>query len=177
MGIVVLDFGGQYAHLIANRLRRLNVWAEIRPPDTPLDDLRHADGLILSGGPSSVYADDRPPFEAAVLDAGLPILGLCYGHQLLCHSLGGQVEPGDRMEFGAAALEVTAATGVLAGLQPTERIWMSHRDLVRGVPEGFEILGRTDDCPAAAMERLPAEFRQTLGSSRIGGMTSSLTLA
>ena len=151
MGIVVLDFGGQYAHLIANRLRRLNVWAEIRPPDTPLDDLRHADGLILSGGPSSVYADDRPPFEAAVLDAGLPILGLCYGHQLLCHSLGGQVEPGDRMEFGAAALEVTAATGVLAGLQPTERIWMSHRDLVRGVPEGFEILGRTDDCPAAAM--------------------------
>lgn len=151
MGIVVLDFGGQYAHLIANRLRRLHVWAEIRPPDTPFDELRHADGLILSGGPSSVYADDRPPFEESVLDAGIPILGLCYGHQLLCHSLGGQVEPGDRMEFGAAALAVTSATGVLAGLQSTERIWMSHRDLVRGVPEGFEILGSTDDCPVAAM--------------------------
>jgi GMP synthase (glutamine-hydrolysing) len=151
LGIVVLDFGGQYAHLIANRLRRLHVWAEIRPPDTPFDELRHADGLILSGGPSSVYADDRPPFEESVLDAGIPILGLCYGHQLLCHSLGGQVEPGDRMEYGAAALAVTSATGVLAGLQSTERIWMSHRDLVRGVPEGFEILGSTDDCPVAAM--------------------------
>ena len=151
MGIVVLDFGGQYAHLIANRIRRLNVWAEIRPPDTPIDELRHADGLILSGGPSSVYAPDRPPFEDAVLHAGLPILGLCYGHQLLCHNLGGHVERGERMEFGAATLAVTSATGVLAGLQASERIWMSHRDLVQGVPAGFEILASTGDCPVAAM--------------------------
>lgn len=151
MGIVVLDFGGQYAHLIANRIRRLNVWAEIRSPDTPLDELRHADGLILSGGPSSVYADDRPPFEAAILDSGLPILGLCYGHQLLCHMLGGDVERGQRHEYGAASLAVAAPTGVLAGLQSSERVWMSHRDLVRGIPDGFQVLAATDDCPVAAM--------------------------
>jgi GMP synthase (glutamine-hydrolysing) len=151
LGIVVLDFGGQYAHLIANRIRRLHVWAEIRPPDTPIEELRHADGLILSGGPSSVYAEDRPPFETAVLEAGLPILGLCYGHQLLCHNLGGRVEAGERMEFGAAFMSVASATGVLAGMQPTERIWMSHRDLVHGVPEGFDILASTEDCPVAAM--------------------------
>lgn len=151
MGIVVLDFGGQYAHLIANRIRRLNVWAEIRLPDTPVDELRHADGVILSGGPSSVYADDRPPFEPAILESGLPILGLCYGHQLLCHRLGGRVEPGERMEFGAASLSVSDATGVLAGLQPSERIWMSHRDVVHEIPAGFRILGSTSDCPIAAM--------------------------
>ena len=151
MGIVVLDFGGQYAHLIANRVRRHHVWAEIRPPDTPLEELARADGLILSGGPSSVYAEDRPPFEEAVLASGKPILGLCYGHQLLCHALGGRVERGERMEYGAASLEVTAATGVLAGLSPLEPIWMSHRDRVEEIPPGFEVLGRTEDCPVAAM--------------------------
>ena len=151
MGIVVLDFGGQYAHLIANRIRRLRVWAEIRPPDTPAEQLARADGLILSGGPSSVYAEDRPPFEEAVLASGKPILGLCYGHQLLCHALGGRVERGERMEYGAASLEVTAAAGVLAGLGPREPIWMSHRDRVEEIPPGFRVLGRTGDCPVAAM--------------------------
>ena len=151
MGIVVLDFGGQYAHLIANRVRRHHVWAEIRPPDTPLEELARADGLILSGGPSSVYAEERPPFEEAVLASGKPILGLCYGHQLLCHALGGRVERGERMEYGAASLEVTEATGVLAGLSPREPIWMSHRDRVEAIPPGFRVLGRTEDCPVAAM--------------------------
>jgi GMP synthase (glutamine-hydrolysing) len=151
LGIVVLDFGGQYAHLIANRIRRLNVWAEILPPDAPVADLQGAQGLILSGGPSSVYADDRPPFNEEILRAGLPMLGLCYGHQLLCHHLGGRVERGDRMEYGAAALSVGDASGVLSGLQASERIWMSHRDLVRQVPEGFRVLAETSDCPVAAM--------------------------
>ena len=151
LGIVVLDFGGQYAHLIANRIRRLHVWAEIRRPDTPVEELARADGLILSGGPSSVYADDRPPFEEAVLSTGKPILGLCYGHQLLCHTLGGRVQRGERMEYGAASLEVTAAAGVLAGLNRREPIWMSHRDRVEEIPPGFEVLGRTGDCPVAAM--------------------------
>ena len=151
MGIVVLDFGGQYAHLIANRVRRLNVWAEIRSPVTPLEELRHADGIILSGGPSSVYADDRPSFEASVLEAGIPILGICYGHQLLCQNLGGTVDRGDRMEYGAAALSVASARGVLAGLQPSERVWMSHGDIVREIPPGFETLASTEDCPFAAI--------------------------
>ena len=151
MGIVVLDFGGQYAHLIANRIRRLHVWAEIRRPDTPVEELARADGLILSGGPSSVYADDRPPFEEGVLSTGKPILGLCYGHQLLCHTLGGRVQRGERMEYGAASLEVTAAAGVLAGLGRREPIWMSHRDRVEEIPPGFRVLGRTADCAVAAM--------------------------
>ncbi|MEC8993757.1 MAG: glutamine-hydrolyzing GMP synthase, partial [Candidatus Latescibacterota bacterium] len=133
-GIVVLDFGGQYAHLIANRVRRLNVWAQILPPDADVSLLQDAAGVILSGGPSSVYAEDRPPFNEQILHAGIPVLGLCYGHQLICHHLGGRVERGDTMEFGAAELEVRQATGVLDGLRPTEPIWMSHRDLVAEIP-------------------------------------------
>ena len=150
-GIAVLDFGGQYAHLIANRIRRLNVYAETLPPDTHPDRLRNVRGIVLSGGPASVYAEDRPPFDPQVAACGLPLLGLCYGHQLLCHHLGGRVEPGDRMEFGAASLRVLSATGVLGGLSPVEQIWMSHRDTVAEMPPGFERLGETDDCPVAAM--------------------------
>ena len=150
-GIVVLDFGGQYAHLIANRVRRLHTFAEILPPDTPVSALHNAAGLILSGSPSSVYAADRPRLNEAILEAGIPVLGLCYGHQLICHQLGGQVEPGDTMEFGMARLRVAAATGVLEGLAGEEQIWMSHRDTVTAVPEGFDVLGSTDDCPIAAM--------------------------
>ena len=150
-GIVVLDFGGQYAHLIANRVRRLHTFAEILPPDTPVSALHNAAGLILSGSPSSVYAADRPRLNEAILEAGIPVLGLCYGHQLICHQLGGQVEPGDTMEFGMARLRVASATGVLEGLAGEEQIWMSHRDTVTAVPEGFDVLGSTDDCPIAAM--------------------------
>ena len=150
-GIVVLDFGGQYAHLIANRVRRLNVWAQILPPDVDVSRLQNAAGIILSGGPSSVYAEDRPPFNEQILHAGIPLLGLCYGHQLICHHMGGKVERGETMEFGSAELDVRSATQVLEGLRPQEPIWMSHRDLVHGVPEGFDILASTEDCPVAAM--------------------------
>lgn len=150
-GIVVLDFGGQYAHLIVNRIRRLHVFGEILPSDTEPERLKDADGIVLSGGPSSVYAPGRPPFDTAVLDMGLPLLGLCYGHQLLCLHLGGEVERGDVMEYGAAVLEVKAPEGVLKGLSEKEPIWMSHRDTVAAVPPGFRILGATADCPVAAM--------------------------
>ncbi len=150
-GIVVLDFGGQYAHLIANRIRRLHVYAKICAPTVDVGALDGAAGLILSGGPSSVYADDRPAYNDALLQTDLPMLGLCYGHQLLSHQLGGQVIPGDTMEFGAAQLQVRQATGVLSGLQEEERIWMSHRDSVVALPDGFELLGATEDCPIAAM--------------------------
>ncbi len=150
-GIVVLDFGGQYAHLIANRIRRLHVHAEIRPPDTPVAHLDHAAGLILSGGPASVYAPDSPPFNAALLHCGKPILGLCYGHQLISQQLGGTVEPGTTMEFGAAVAHVTRPEGVLAGLEPRQPVWMSHRDTVQVPPPGFAVLASTEHCPVAAM--------------------------
>lgn len=147
----MLDFGGQYAHLIANRIRRLHTFAEILPPDTPVAALHDAAGLILSGGPASVYAADSPRFNEAILEAGIPMLGLCYGHHLLCHHLGGKVDPGETMEFGMARLRVVSATGVLAGLAGEERIWMSHRDTVTAVPDGFDVIGSTEDCPIAAM--------------------------
>ena len=151
MSIVVLDFGGQYAHLIANRLRRLRVHAEIRSPETAVADLQDADGLILSGGPASVYDPEAPAYNPEILAMGKPMLGLCYGHQLLCHRLGGQVEMGETHEFGAAYLHVHKAEGVLAGLDARERVWMSHRDHVAALPPGFTVLGATEDCPVAAM--------------------------
>ena len=151
MSIVVLDFGGQYAHLIANRIRRLRVHAEIRSPETAVADLHDADGLILSGGPASVYDPEAPAYNPEILAMGKPMLGLCYGHQLLCHRLGGQVEMGATHEFGAAYLHVHKAEGVLAGLDVRERVWMSHRDHVAALPPGFAVLGATEDCPVAAM--------------------------
>ena len=151
MSIVVLDFGGQYAHLIANRIRRLRVHAEIRSPETAVAELQDADGLILSGGPASVYDPEAPAYNPDILTMGKPMLGLCYGHQLLCHRLGGQVEMGTTHEFGAAYLDVHKAEGVLAGLDARERVWMSHRDHVAALPPGFAVLGATEDCPVAAM--------------------------
>ncbi|MDE2740012.1 MAG: glutamine-hydrolyzing GMP synthase [Gemmatimonadota bacterium] len=151
MSIVVLDFGGQYAHLIANRIRRLRVHAEIRSPEAAVADLQDADGLILSGGPASVYGPEAPAYNPDILTMGKPMLGLCYGHQLLCHRLGGQVEMGATHEFGAAYLHVHKAEGVLAGLDARERVWMSHRDHVAALPPGFAVLGATEDCPVAAM--------------------------
>ena len=151
MSIVVLDFGGQYAHLIVNRIRRLRVHAEIRSPETAVADLQDADGLILSGGPASVYDPQAPAYNLEILAMGKPMLGLCYGHQLLCHRLGGQVERGATHEFGAAYLHIYKAEGVLAGLDVRERVWMSHRDHVAALPPGFAVLGATEDCPVAAM--------------------------
>ena len=150
-GIVVLDFGGQYAHLIANRIRRLKVYAEIRSPAAPVAQLRGAAGLVLSGGPASVYDPDQPAYDPALFDLDLPMLGLCYGHQLLCQRLGGRVEPGDTMEFGAATLQVDRAQGVLSGLEREEPVWMSHRDSVVELPAGFVTLGSTNDCSTAAI--------------------------
>ena len=151
MSIVVLDFGGQYAHLIANRIRRLRVHAEIRSPETAVADLQDADGLILSGGPASVYDPQAPAYNPSILAMDKPMLGLCYGHQLLCHRLGGQVERGATHEFGAAYLHIYKAEGVLAGLDVRERVWMSHRDHVAALPPGFAVLGATEGCPVAAM--------------------------
>ena len=150
-GIAVLDFGGQYAHLIANRIRRLRVYADIRSPTVPTAELKGVRGLILSGGPASVYAADQPSYNPELFHLGLPILGLCYGHQLICQQFGGRVARGDTMEYGAAQLQVIRPEGVLADLDASELVWMSHRDSVAAMPDGFEVLGATEDCPVAAM--------------------------
>ncbi|MFT5365972.1 MAG: GMP synthase (glutamine-hydrolyzing) [Candidatus Latescibacterota bacterium] len=150
-GIAVLDFGGQYAHLIANRVRRLNVYSEIFAPDVDLSKLEGACGVIFSGGPSSVYDPGQPAFNPALIESGLPTLGLCYGHQLICKHLGGEVVAGDVREYGAATLEIVPNAKLFAGLGTQEKVWMSHGDVVTRLPDGFRPLGATDDCPTAAV--------------------------
>ncbi len=150
-GIAVIDFGGQYAHLIANRIRRLRVYSEIFPPDVDPAALQGVSGMIFSGGPSSVYDPDPPAFNPRLLDTDLPVLGLCYGHQLLCMHLGGEVVAGEVREYGSARLNIAGGTDLFAGLGDSQVVWMSHGDVVATLPEGFEILGATEDCLSAAV--------------------------
>ena len=150
-GIAVIDFGGQYAHLIANRVRRLNVYSEIFAPTARPGDLQGMSGLILSGGPASVYDADRPDFNPDLLGMDVPILGLCYGHHLICQAFGGEVSPGSVREFGTADLRIRGGCELFDGLGDSEEVWMSHGDTVVRLPEGFRVLGETADCPAAAV--------------------------
>jgi len=150
--ITVLDFGGQYAHLITKRIRRLGVYADISHPDASLEELGRPGGIILSGGPSSVYAGNAPPFNREILESGIPVLGLCYGMQLIAYVLGGDVRRLARREYGRAEVDIVGDSPLFEGLSRREQVWMSHGDSVARVPDGFEIIGVTGDCPAAAIE-------------------------
>ena len=158
--ILVVDFGGQYCHLIARRIRELNVYSEIVPPNITVDEVRelisslNVKGMILSGGPSSVYEPGSPKIDPQILDMGLPILGLCYGHQLIAHLLGGEVKRGNRQEYGVAHVTIDKPVGVLRGLDRTENVWMSHGDTVQSLPGEFEVLAHTENCPVAAYRHL-----------------------
>ena len=150
--IIVLDAGGQYCHLEARRVRDLGVYAEVRASETPASELTFAKGLIISGGPSSVYDPGSPTVDPEIFAHGQPVLGLCYGQQLMAHLLGGKVIPGDKGEYGLATLELDeAADPMFRGLAGSQQIWMSHRDVVGSVPEGFSVVGRTDTCSIAAI--------------------------
>jgi GMP synthase (glutamine-hydrolysing) len=149
--IVVLDFGGQYAHLIANRVRRLGVYSDIRDGEIDADELREYKGVILSGGPQSVHADDSLKCDPAIFGLGIPVLGICYGHQVMAHTLGGMVEPGDVREYGKAVVRILEKGSLFTGLEEDEVAWMSHFDQVSGVPEGFKIAASTEDCKIAGM--------------------------
>ena len=149
--IVVIDFGGQYAHLIANRIRRLGVYSEIALPDASPASLKSYKGIILSGGPASVLEPGSPTIDPEVLTLGIPVLGLCYGHQLVARTLGGSVTKGQTREYGRASLRVIDDSSLLKGLGLTEQVWMSHGDTVEKLPPTFKILGSTDDCVAAAV--------------------------
>ncbi|HUT62630.1 MAG TPA: glutamine-hydrolyzing GMP synthase, partial [Anaerolineae bacterium] len=149
--ITVLDFGGQYAHLIAKRVRHLGIYADIMHPDVSIDTLGKPGGIILSGGPSSVYSEKAPPFNHEILNTGIPIMGLCYGMQLLANLLGGEVKRLDRHEYGRAELQVAGKSPLFSGLERYEQVWMSHGDSVTRPPEGFDIIGSTSDCPVAAI--------------------------
>ena len=149
--ITVLDAGGQYCHLIARKIRDLGVYADVRPSDTPASELRGRKGLIISGGPDSVYERDSSRIDPKILSEGSAVLGICYGQQLMAHELGGHVRKGTKGEYGLAVLERTKAHVLFAGLNGDSQVWMNHRDQVESVPDGFEILAKTDTCAVAAM--------------------------
>ena len=152
-GVVVLDFGGQYTQLIARRVREQQVFSAILPCTTPLEDIRKLEpaGIILSGGPSSVYDKDAPKCDPAVLAMGIPILGICYGMQWVAKNLGGKVEPAERREYGPAQLNVHKVDSHLFKNFPdTMKIWNSHGDNVHELPPGFHATGRTSNAIAAA---------------------------
>ena len=146
----MLDTGGQYTHLIARRVRELGVYADVQPSETPVSELHSRKGVIISGGPASVLEAGSPNIDSRLLSAGVPVLGICYGHQLLAHHLGGRVEKGTRGEYGIAELTVTEEDPLWHGVAHSQ-IWMSHFDTVAAIPQGFRITARSAVSGIAAM--------------------------
>jgi GMP synthase (glutamine-hydrolysing) len=153
--VVVLDYGGQYSQLIARRVRDCGVFSELLPHHVPLEEIakRKPRGIILSGGPASVYADGAPPLDLGLLELGVPVLGICYGMQLLVHSLGGRVEQAEVGEFGRSELHVTEPGVLLKGMPREQTCWMSHRDTVYEAPPGFDALASSSGSPVAAVQQ------------------------
>jgi GMP synthase (glutamine-hydrolysing) len=151
--IVILDFGSQYSLLIARRVRECGVYCELLPHDAPLDAVGELNprGFILSGGPSSVYDDDAPLAPSYVFESNLPVLGICYGMQLMAHQLGGKVDPGDRREYGPAVINVDQPSPLFADLPSTLAVWMSHGDRVTQLPAGFRSLAHSPNSPHAVI--------------------------
>ncbi len=152
--IVVLDYGGQYSQLIARRVRDCGVFSELLPHHVPLEEVarRKPRGIILSGGPASVYAEGAPKLDRGLLELGVPVLGICYGMQLLVHELGGRVEQAEVGEFGRSELHVTEPGVLLKGMPKEQTCWMSHRDTVFAPPPGFTALASSSASPVAAVE-------------------------
>jgi GMP synthase (glutamine-hydrolysing) len=144
--VLILDFGGQYTQLIARRVRELGVYSEIVPFNTTAEAIRYKNpkAIILSGGPSSVYEEGAPHPDPAVIQMGVPVLGICYGVQLMAHFLGGEVKPSSRREYGQAEISVQAESQLLAGLTSPLKVWMSHGDYVSQPPAGFAITAASD---------------------------------
>jgi GMP synthase (glutamine-hydrolysing) len=151
--IVVLDFGSQFTQLIARRLRELSVYSEILPFDTPLAEVqrRAPAGVILSGGPKSVADAGAPHCDPGLFASGTPVLGICYGMQLMTHALGGEVAPAPHREFGLATISIVPGAPLFASVPPTLRVWASHGDLVKTPPPGFAITATSANAPVAAM--------------------------
>ena len=161
--VAVLDFGAQYGQLIARRVRDLNVYSEIVPCDISADELREMapSALILSGGPASVYAEDAPRVDPAIFELGVPVLGFCYGHQITAVTLGGKVAHSEVGEYGPATIERDHDSVLFNSTPLKQTVWMSHRDSVCEVPEGFTVTASTDVCPVAAMENAERKIYTT----------------
>ena len=153
--VLVVDFGAQYAQLIARRVREAKIYSEVVPHSASVEEIKAKDpaALILSGGPSSVYADGAPALKPELLELGIPVFGICYGFQAMNHALGGTVSSTGEREYGRTDMNVKG--GVLhAGLETTHKVWMSHGDAVSAAPEGFEVTATSAGAPVAAMECL-----------------------
>ena len=153
--IIVLDFGGQYNQLIARRVRECNVYCEVHPCTMDLDKIKEMapKGIIFTGGPNSVYKEDSPTCPKEIYDLGIPILGICYGSQLMAHQLGGRVETAPVSEYGKTEVEVDSSSLLFGDVSPKTICWMSHTDYIAEAPEGFRVTAHTPVCPVAAMER------------------------
>jgi GMP synthase (glutamine-hydrolysing) len=153
--VLILDYGSQYTQLIARRIRECHVYCEIQPGNLPVDKVRALAprAIILSGGPQSVYDPGSPQVDPGVFTLGLPVLGICYGEQLMAQHLGGKVEPSDKREYGPAKVKVSEAVGVLAPFSPGEElnVWMSHGDRLTALPSGFRTIGSSDHAEHAAI--------------------------
>jgi GMP synthase (glutamine-hydrolysing) len=153
--VLILDYGSQYTQLIARRVRECSVYCEIQPGTLTLERIRELEpsAIILSGGPQSVYGGDAPKSDPGLFESGLPVLGICYGQQLMAHQLGGKVEPSNQREYGPADLEIEHSVGVLAPFKRAERIgvWMSHGDKLTALPPGFVRIAHSGHAPLAAM--------------------------
>jgi GMP synthase (glutamine-hydrolysing) len=152
--VLVVDFGAQYAQLIARRVREAHVYSEIVPRTMPLAEMlaRKPAGIILSGGPASVHVPGAPEIDPALYDSGVPVLGICYGAQLIAQQLGGEVARTGVAEYGRTALEVTGASNLFAGLPSEQDVWMSHADSIVRAPVGFRVTAQTEAVPIAALE-------------------------
>jgi GMP synthase (glutamine-hydrolysing) len=151
--VVVLDFGSQFAQLIARRIRELNVYSELLPHDTPWAEIerRHPKAIILSGSPNSVYDEGAPRPDPAIWRGSIPVLGICYGAQLMAHELGGDVLPATRREYGPATVTITEEDLLFAGLDRDQPVWMSHGDSITRLPSGFRPTAQTDSSPFAGL--------------------------
>ena len=152
--VVVLDFGGQYNQLIARRVRECNVYCEIYSYKTDIEKIKEIQpkGIIFTGGPNSVYLEDSPAYTEEIYKLGIPILGICYGSQLMMHQLGGKVEKAPVREYGKIEVHVNTDSALFQGVSPKTICWMSHNDYISKEAPGFEISARTNDCPVAAVE-------------------------
>jgi len=152
--VIVLDFGGQYNQLIARRVRECNVYCEVLPYNTPIEKIKSMNpkGIIFTGGPASVYAEDAPVCEKEMFEIGVPVLGICYGTQLMSYLLGGKVGKAPKREYGKTDIHLDCTSKLFCDIEPTTVCWMSHTDYVQTPPEGFRVVARTESCPVAAIE-------------------------
>ena len=161
--IIVLDFGGQYNQLIARRVRECNVYAEVHPYTISLDKIKEMNpkGIIFTGGPNNVYGDDSPRYQKEIFELGIPILGICYGSQLMAYSLGGKVETAPVREYGRTEVDIDTSSVIFGGVSEKTICWMSHTDYISQAPEGFKVVASTPVCPVAAMECPEKKFYAT----------------